>query len=158
MSIRPKTQVTMKLEGHGQDHARSLVRGRDVYAIVDEPAVRGGTNLGLTPTETLMSSLIGCTNVITQRIAHARGIEMGEMNIALEADFDRRGVSLEQELEVPFREVRMQIEVQTAANAEQLEEIKTDLQKFCPIAKVIRAAGTPIVETWTALPMPAAKE
>ncbi|ROU04230.1 OsmC family protein [Histidinibacterium lentulum] len=158
MAIRPKTQVTMKKSAHGQSHTRTMSRSRDVYSIVDEPAERGGTNLGLTPTETLMSALMACTNVITNKIAHARGVAMGEMRIALETDFDRRGVGLIEEVDVPFTEVRMSVEVETGATEAQLAEIRADLQKFCPLAKVIRAAGTPITETWTALPMPAAKE
>jgi uncharacterized OsmC-like protein len=154
MAIRPKTQVTMRLSGHGQSHTRTLSRSRDVYSIIDEPPERGGTNLGLTPTETLMSGLMACTNVITNKIAHAKGVAMGEMKIALETDFDRRGVGLMEEVEVPFAEVRMSVEVETDATEEQLAEIRADLQKFCPLAKVIRAAGTPIIETWTAVPMP----
>ena len=31
---------------------------------------------------------------------------------------------------------------------ETLEKVKTDLGRFCPIAKVIRAAGTEIEEIW----------
>jgi len=158
MAIRAKTQVTMKMSGHGQSHARTHVRSRDVYSIVDEPIERGGTNLGLTPTETLMSGLIACTNVITNKIAHAKGVAMGEMKIALETDFDRRGVGLIEEIDVPFTEVRMSVEVETDATEAQLAEICAELQKFCPLAKVIRAAGTPIIETWTALPMRSEKE
>ena len=49
--------------------------------------------------------------------------------------------------------VVMDIEVATNATPEQITEIKTELSKFCPIAKVIRAAGTPITENWTTTPL-----
>ncbi len=37
-----------------------------------------------------------------------------------------------------------------STTSEQLETIKTDLGRFCPIAKVIRGAGTSIAEDWIA--------
>ena len=45
-----------------------------VHAGTPEPRVRGGTNTGPSPTETLMSALIACTNVITHKIAAKHGI------------------------------------------------------------------------------------
>lgn len=153
MAIRPKTTVDMQMTGNAVSHARTDIAVRDITGIIDEPAARGGTNMGLTPTETLVAALVGCTNVISQRLAHREGVRFGEMKIDAKARFDRRGASLEEEVEVPFPLIDLRIEVQTDATPEQLETIKTDLGKFCPIAKVIRAAGSEITETWTALPL-----
>lgn len=153
MAIREKTTVQMKLDGTGETHARSMIAVRDVKGVIDEPEARGGTNQGLTPTETLMASLIGCTNVISKRIAHKMGVEMGEMNIGLTADFDRRGTMLAEEVETPFNNIVLNIDVATNATPEQLEQIQEDLKKFCPIAKVIRAAGATITENWTTRPL-----
>ena len=66
--------IKMKVEGAVKSHARTDILARDVETVIDEPNARGGTNLGLTPTETLMASLIGCTNVISHRIAESIGI------------------------------------------------------------------------------------
>ena len=151
--ITPKTNVKMAMTATGQTHARTVINARDVRAIIDEPAVRDGTNLGLSPTETLMSSLIGCTNVIAKRIAHDMGVEMGEMSIALRADFNRLGTILEQEIASPFSNVVMDIEVATDATDAQLTAIQTDLAKYCPVAKVFRAAGISITENWTKVPL-----
>jgi uncharacterized OsmC-like protein len=152
-TIRPKTTVTMALDATGETHARSRVTARDVTAVIDEPEARGGTNQGLTPTETLMSALIGCTNVIAKRIAHGMGVEMGEMKIALTAEFDRRGVMLEDEVERPFSNIEMHVEVATDATPAQLQAIRSDLEKYCPVAKVIRAGGVTITEHWAATPL-----
>lgn len=153
VNIKPKTTIKMSMTATGETHARSIVSARDVAAVIDEPVVRGGTNQGLSPTETLMSSLIGCTNVVSKRIAHGMGVEMGEMNVALSADFNRLGVMLQEEVEMPFANIVMDIEVKTDATPEQLEAIKTDLAKFCPIAKVIRGAGITITENWITKPL-----
>ena len=153
MAIRQKTVIQMKLAATGETHARSTVRVRDVESTIDEPLERDGTNLGLTPTETLMASLIGCTNVITKRIGHHMGVQMGEMDVSLTSDFDRRGVSLAEEIEHPFANIVMDITLETNATPEQMEDIKRDLAKFCPIAKVIRGSGVTITENWTLKPL-----
>ena len=148
VAVKQKTVVDMKLTGEVKNHARTDVSVRDVNTIIDEPAARGGTNQGLTPTETLMASLIGCTNVITQRIAEQMGVAVGAMHIDANTHFDRRGVSLSEEIEVPFQKIILTIDIQTDATTEQMSKIKSNLARYCPIAKVLRNAGTPIYEMW----------
>ena len=152
-NMTPKTEVTMSMSATGETHARTKINIRDVSSIIDEPEARGGTNQGLTPTETLMASLIGCTNVISKRIAHKMGIELGEMDIQLSAKFDRRGTMLEEEIDIPFSSVTMDIEIDTDATEEQMTALKTDLAKFCPIAKVLRGSGVKIIENWIVNPI-----
>ena len=148
-----KSEVIMSMSATGETHARTKINIRDVSSVIDEPEARGGTNQGLTPTETLMASLIGCTNVISKRIAHKMGIELGEMDIQLSAKFDRRGTMLEEEIDVPFSEVTMDIEIDTDATEEQINMLKIDLAKFCPIAKVLRGSGVNIIENWIINPL-----
>ena len=153
MAIRQKTVIQMKVNATGETHARSKVRARDVESTIDEPLERDGTNQGLSPTETLMASLIGCTNVITKRIAHGMGVETGEMEVNLTANFDRRGTMLMEEIERPFTDIVMDITIATDATAAQMDDIKRDLAMYCPIAKVIRGSGVTITENWTVTPL-----
>lgn len=153
VNIRPKTTVQMNLKGVGETHSRSIVSVRDVTGTIDEPVERDGTNRGLTPTETLMSALIGCTNVISNKIAKKMGVKLGRMDITLSADFDRRGTMLMEEVERPFSNIVMDIDVETDATPDQLDTLKSDLAKFCPIAKVMRGSGIEITENWTAKPL-----
>ena len=146
--IRPKTTVEFKMSGTAVHHARTDIAVRDLTTVIDEPAVRGGTNAGITPTETLVSSLVGCTNVITQRIAHRDGVHIAAMTINAVCKLDRRGAAMEEEIEVPFQNIALTIDIVTDATPAQMELIQTDLGRFCPIAKVLRAAGTQIEETW----------
>ena len=152
-NMTQKSEVIMSMSATGETHARTKINIRDVSSVIDEPEARGGTNQGLTPTETLMASLIGCTNVISKRIAHKMGIELGEMDIQLSAKFDRRGTMLEEEIDVPFSEVTMDIEIDTDATEEQINMLKIDLAKFCPIAKVLRGGGVNIIENWIINPL-----
>lgn len=153
VTVKQKTVVKMSLKGIGETHSRTKVSVRDVSSVIDEPVERDGTNQGLTPTETLMAALIGCTNVITQRIAHHKGVKIEGMAIDCTADFDRRGVTLQEEIDVPFPAVQLDIAFKSDATPDQVEEIKADLQKFCPISKVVRGSGTKVEETWNVSPL-----
>ena len=140
--------VIMKLEGSVKSHARTDILARDVESVIDEPTVRGGTNLGLTPTETLMASLIGCTNVISHRIAERINVKINKMDINVEATFNKDGVSLAKEVEIPFPEINLYIKIDTNASKEQLETIKRELKMYCPISKVITNSGSKINDIW----------
>ena len=148
IAVKEKTVVTQRLEGRCTSHSRTDVRVRDREMIIDEPLERGGTNQGFTPTETLMASLVGCTNVITHKVAHKNGVEIKSMNIRLEAQFDRRGVTLQEEIDRPFTSVTLHIDLETDADAAAVETVKRELAMFCPVGKVFRAAGIELKELW----------
>ena len=140
--------ISMKVEGSSKSHARTDILTRDVESVIDEPTIRGGTNLGLTPTETLMASLIGCTNVITHRIADQLGVKIKKLDVNVNSKFNKDGVSLLKEIEVPFPILEMNIKIASNASENQLESIKKQLKMFCPISKVISNSGTKIIDDW----------
>ncbi len=140
--------IQMKVEGSSKSHSRTDILARDVECVIDEPIARGGTNLGLSPTETLISSLIGCTNVITHKILEKMGFKVFNMDIEAITKFNRDGVGLLEEVEVPFPEILLNIEISTDASEIDINEAKKQLSMFCPIAKVIRNSGTIINENW----------
>jgi len=148
-AITQKSIVTMQAHGDVVHHARTDVSVRDLTVTIDEPSERGGTNQGATPTETLVIALIGCTTVVSHRIAERLGIELENMSVNVAADFDRRGVMQEEHLTVPFPKMDLQISVTTSASDEDMRTLQEDLKKFCPISNVIRQSGTELTETWT---------
>ncbi len=147
--VKPKMTITMKLEGTCPTHARTDVLIGSNEITIDEPAARGGTDLGPSPTETLVAALVACTNVIGHRVAETHGVEIEAMSVDAEAQFDRRGVALVEEVEVPFPEILLKINVTTGAGDDAMQKVKDDLARFCPLAKVIRQSGTVINEQWT---------
>jgi len=146
--VKEKTVVTQRIHGDCPTHARTEISTRDVRAIIDEPKERDGTNMAPTPTETLVGALIACTNVISHKCAHKHGVKFSSMSIDAEASFDRRGTQLLEEIEVPFPRIRVMINVVTDASDTDVEKVKSDLHRFCPVSKVIRNAGTEIEEVW----------
>lgn len=148
MNVRPKTLVTMRMQGQARTHSRTDVTVRDVGVIIDEPLERGGTNLGLSPTETFVAALVGCTSVISHKIAHRHGIELQRMTVSAEATFDRRGVTLAEDIAVPFPAITLTITLVSSATVAQIEQLQHELAMYCPIAKLVRASGTRLTEVW----------
>lgn len=144
----PKSVVTQKLSAKAATHARTEVSVRDLSVTIDEPEVRGGTNKGATPTETLMIALAGCINVVSHRIASAIGLEIDDLSVDVSAQFDRRGVMMEEAVPVPFPQVDVAIHLKTRSDDALVERLKRDLPKFCPLSTVIRQSGTQLNETW----------
>ena len=146
--VRMKTTVKQRAHGACPSHSRSVISVRDQVFQIDEPAERGGTNTGPTPTETVLAALIGCTNVIGHKCAQSLGIDIGHLDITAVCDFDRRGVSLAEEIDVPFQRIELNVTADGPASAEELARVAAEVAKFCPLSKLYRAAGTEIVESW----------
>ena len=150
MAANGQDNITiMNMTGRGISNARTDVDVRGMAFAIDEPPERGGNDDGPTPPETLLAALVGCTNRISHKIAAKIGVEIQDMEIELEAMFDRKGVNLDVEVDVPIIEITMKILMTTGAPDTAVEIIKTDLRKYCAISKVIRGSGTKITEIWT---------
>jgi len=147
-AIRMKTTVKLRASGECPTHARSDISIRDVNFIIDEPTERGGTNQGPTPTDTALAALIGCTNVIGSRCADSLGIDIGHLSISCSCDFDRRGVTLSEEVDVPFQNIELVVKVSGSANQVELDKLADTVARYCPIAKLFEQAGTRINSTW----------
>ena len=149
VKAKEKTTVPIKLEGLCPTHARTDILVRDTETTIDEPLVRGGTNLGPSPTETMIAALAGCTNVISHKVAHKHGVEFQDFHVEVSCSFDRRGVLLEEEVDVPFDDVVIRIEVTTDADEAAMDKVKKDLPRFCAVSKVISQSGAKVTEVWT---------
>ncbi len=148
MAIRQKTTITVKMSGKGTSHARSEVYSPDLTVAIDEPVARGGTNTGFSPTETAYSALIGCTNVIGNKCADKLGVDIGHLTFEMEIDFDRRGVLLMEEVDVPFKAVRLDVTADGPASEEDIRRVGLETDKYCPIGKLYQQAGTDLTVTW----------
>ena len=149
LNIRPKTTVKLKAEADCPSHSLSEISIRDLAFAIDEPTERGGTNTGPTPTDTALAALIGCTNVIGHKCADSLGIDIGHLSISAVCDFDRRGVTLQDEIDVPFTKVVLKIETGETVSQADLDRLTAEVSKFCPLSKLFRQAGTVIDEEWT---------
>jgi len=148
VTVHEKLLTTMRLQGSCPTHARTEVRAGDHELVIDEPKSRGGTDLAPSPLETLIASLIGCTNVILNKIARRDGVAVDSLRVEAEAVLDRRGVTLQEEVLVPFPTIKLAITFSSDAEDAKIERLKSDLGRFCPVSKILRQSGSKIQEAW----------
>lgn len=146
--MKPKTTVKLRVSATGPSHSLSNITLRDLEFAIDEPVERGGTNLGPSPTETALSALVGCTNVIGHKCADALGIDIGHLTISAVCDFNRSGVTLQREIDVPFERIVLTVAADGPASAKELQLVSAEVAKYCPVSKLFRQAGTVIEEHW----------
>lgn len=148
MAIKQKNTVTLRSAAECPSHSLANLSVRDLTFAIDEPLERGGTNTGPTPTDTAIGALVGCTNVIGHKCASKLGVELGNLSIDAACEFDRRGVTLSEEIDVPFQKIVLTIKASGPATQEELEMVAKEVAKYCPLAKLFRQSGTEIEEVW----------
>lgn len=148
MALREKTVVKLRSRGTGVSHSRTDVEIRDLTISIDEPDARGGTNLGPAPTETALAALAGCTNVIGNKCANKLGVDIGHLQIEITCEFDRRGVTLEEEIDVPFVALRQVVKSDGTATEQDLARVGSEVAKYCPLSKLFEQSGTTLETIW----------
>ena len=143
-----KTTVKLRAAAQSPSHSLSNIKIRDVEFAIDEPVERGGTNLGPTPTDAVLAALVGCTNVIGHKCAEKLGIDIGHLEMSAVCEFDRRGVTLSDEVEVPFQKIVLNVVIDGSASETELQILKVEIAKYCPVSKLFRNSGTIIEEIW----------
>ena len=153
MTFDVPTQVTFNLEANCPNQGRTDVSVRHHTVVTDEPTHRGGTDAGAAPLETMLSSYLGCTNVILNMLAEEKSLRIDDLWMALTADMDTNGISTQAPTALPFPAMNLTVRAASDASAEQIADLKADLARRCPVSVVFRAAGTQITETWDIRPL-----
>lgn len=146
--LKEKLVVKLRAKGEGVSHSRTDVGIRDLTLTIDEPEVRGGTNLGPAPTEAALGALIGCTHVIGNKCAGKLGVDIGHVDIQLTCEFDRRGVTLQEEVDVPFVSIRQVVTCDGAATDAELQSVAAEVAKYCALSKLFEQSGTELETIW----------
>jgi len=145
---RVPLRLKIASSGHSPSATLSHIEAGGHQLIIDEPPERGGTGKGATPLEVLMSSLVGCTNVISNRIAAKMEISIESMEVSVVADLDARVLAGEK-TEVAFPEVRIEVDVVSENSPEQFAQLREVLERTCPVSVLFIQAGTRLVHSWT---------
>lgn len=149
MSEKQKPTVILRASATCPSHSLTNVGVRDLSFAIDEPVERGGTNTGPTPTDTVLGALIGCTNVIAHKCAGSLGFNIGHLSIDAKCYFNRGGVTLQEEVDVPFEKVVLEVVSEGGeVSQQQLDELANEVGKYCPLSKLFTQAGTVIDQTW----------
>ena len=136
------------VEAQATSRCRLEASTRQHTVVIDEPAVRGGSDSAATPLETMLSSFLACLNVISHLIADEMGIEIDDLSMSLDATFDTDGIRNTTPTALPFPEIDLTMNITTSASDAEIAQLREDLEKRCPVTVILTQAGTKINATW----------
>ena len=148
VTVKEKPIWKFRLSGTAESGTRSSVTSRDVNMIIDEPVERGGTNKGPMPVEMVFAGLIGCTHVISNKLAKANDVEVVDMDIEVITTMDSRGTRLIEPIDVPFPNAVLNIKATMNGSDEGIESVINKLKEHCAVSKMLRMSGTEVTENW----------
>ena len=109
---------------------RIAARGHEIIA--DEPAEKGGSDLGMTPHEMLLGALVSCTSITLQMYARRKEWDIMPMKVHAFMDRSQKGAEVDTvilvELEFPER-----------LSQEQRTRLKQIAAK-CPVHRTLHSA------------------
>jgi len=148
VAVKEKAIWKFRLSGSAQSHTRTKVTSRDVEMIIDEPIERGGTNEGPMPVEMVFAGLIGCTHVISNKLAIANQVKIHDMDIDVVTTMDSRGTRLIEPIDVPFPDTVLNIKATMEGEQSAIETVVSSLKEHCAVSKMLRQSGTKVTENW----------
>lgn len=148
-NVKEKAFWKFRLTGSAETHTRSKVMSRDVQMTIDEPVERGGTNEGPMPVEMVFAGLIGCTHVISNKLAIANQVDIVDMDIDVVTTMDSRGTRLIEPIDIPFPDTVLNIKATMNGDESNIVTVIDKLKEHCAVSKMLRQSGTKVTENWT---------
>jgi uncharacterized OsmC-like protein len=107
----------------------------------DLPPSMGGQDLGPSPSALLRAALSSCVAMGVKMWAARRDIAIDRVEVTVETDVDARGqFGVADEITPGFEDVRIRIHVDSAADAELLNEIVEISLRYSPLMDAFRKA------------------
>lgn len=147
--IKEKPIWKFNITGTQNTSTQSVATARGKSVIVDEPVLRGGTDEGPMPVEYVFMGLVGCTHVISNKLAVANGIKFTSMDIDIKVTMDSHGTRLINPIDVPFPEVTVIIKADYEGPRDGALQVVEKLRHHCAVSKMLQESGTKVVENWT---------
>ena len=148
-SVKEKPIWKFSVNGGHKSSTQSVATARGKSVIIDEPVLRGGTDEGPMPVEYVFMGLLGCTHVISNKLAAANGIAFTKMDIDIEVTMDSHGTRLINPIDIPFPDVILNIRGEYDGPREGALEVVKKLRHYCAVSKMLQESGTRVVERWT---------
>lgn len=147
--VKEKPIWNFNVTGGHKSGTQSVAIARGKSAIIDEPLQRGGTDEGPMPVEYVFMGLLGCTHVISNKLAKANGIEFTSMDIDIKVTMDSHGTRLINPIDVPFPSVTLFITADYEGPREGALQVVEKLRHHCAVSMMLQQSGTKVVEHWT---------
>jgi uncharacterized OsmC-like protein len=135
--------VTLSATGTLDDRiACSVHTGRAIAEAGLHPATGGDGSL-LCSGDMLLEALVACAGVTLRAVATSLDIQVGSGVVRAEGDLDFRGtLGVDRDAPVGFRAIRLFFELDTDADAEQLETLKRLTERYCVVFQTLATDPT----------------
>jgi len=118
---------------------------RGFKIVIDEPENLGGTDKDMNPVEGLLVSLGSCLVIVGSAFAKGQGIDLQDLWVETEGDFDPDGFLLGKEGVRPgFEAVRFTIHIKSSSPEEKLGEFIKFMESRCPVSDTL-GNGTRVI-------------
>ena len=118
---------------------------RGFKIVIDEPENLGGTDKDMNPVEGLLVSLGSCLVIVGSAFAKGQGIDLQDLWVETEGDFDPDGFLLGKEGVRPgFEAVRFTIHIKSSSPEEKLGEFMKFMESRCPVSDTL-GNGTRVI-------------
>jgi uncharacterized OsmC-like protein len=103
----------------------------------------GGTGEFACSADMLLEALVGCAGVTLAAVATAMSIPIRATKLRAEGDLDFRGtLGVSKEADVGFKEIRLIIDVDTDAAADQIETLIKLTKRYCVVYQTLQKTPT----------------
>lgn len=142
--------VTLSAAGVvGEGLSCSVQSGRAIAEAGLHPASGGDGSL-LCSGDMLLEALVACAGVTLRAVATSLGIPVAFGRVLAEGDLDFRGtLGVDREAPVGFSAIRLSFELETDADEETLDTLRTLTERYCVVYQTL--ARTPALSTTFAM-------
>ena len=116
-----------------QDGLQVETKSRTFKIIQDEPKSFGGTDIGMSPVETLLCALGACQAIVANAFAKAHGINLEGFRVELEGDIDLDGFRGKKGIRPGFQSIRYKMHFKTNDSADKIEKFAEFIERTCPV-------------------------
>jgi putative redox protein len=124
-------------------------RGGSRHTVRELPALAVDAGREATsPLELVLVALNGCTAVLIAMVAREKGVTVSAVGRVAEGEVDHRGLLGVAGVRPYFTSVRQSVRVRTDADGARLREVQAEVERRCPLATLLRAAGVALESAW----------
>lgn len=130
--------ITLKAQGKvGEGISCKVETGKAIVEAGLHPAT-GGTGMLACSGDMLLEALVACAGVTLQAVSTAIGVEINSGTVKAEGDLDFKGtLGVSKEAPVGFKNIRLQFELDTNANDDQMASLKKLTERYCVVYQTI---------------------
>jgi len=132
--------ITLSAEGRldDTDVVCRVETGRAIVEAGLHPAT-GGDGLHACSGNMLLEALVACAGVTLRAVATALEIPLRGGSVSAEGDLDFRGtLGVAKDAPVGFRDIRLRFDLDTDADPERLETLRTLTERYCVVYQTLR--------------------